>query len=143
MKPRSALAAALACGAAAVALVGMDLAFNVDVTLEVLAGSTWVPVSSTKGAGAPYPVGLACGQDFRVTAHNGMPWPSKVDITLLRNGVTPSQIGWTLAPGETRTTEVFHLNATASGGAKPPESIQVHVGRDFVAYGAPCPEALR
>ncbi|HUR64400.1 MAG TPA: hypothetical protein VM241_07960 [Candidatus Thermoplasmatota archaeon] len=148
MKTRSALAAAIACGAAAVALVGADLALNVDVTFEVLSGGAWVPVQSTKDMeGRPYAVrGPGCGQDFRLTAHNGMPWSSSLDITLLRDGANPWHLGWTLSAGETRSTEVFHLNATApapAGGAKSAESIQVQVGRDFSAYGTPCPEAVR
>ncbi|MEA3143062.1 MAG: hypothetical protein QOG31_386 [Thermoplasmata archaeon] len=146
MKTRSALVAAIACGAAAVALVGADLALNVDVTFEVLSGGAWVPVASTKDAGASYARLPACGQDFRLTAHNGMPWSSSLDITFLRDGVNPWHLSWTLSAGETRSTEVFHLNATApapAGGAKPAESIQVQVGQDFSAYGTPCPEAVR
>jgi hypothetical protein len=145
MKTRSALAAAIACGAAAVALVGADLALNVDVTFEVLSGGAWVPVASTKDAGASYARVPACGQDFRLTAHNGMPWSSSLDITVIQNGGAPWHLGWTLSAGETRSTEVFHLNATAPNGGipKPSESISVQVGRDFFAYGTPCPEAVR
>ncbi|HUR64016.1 MAG TPA: hypothetical protein VM241_06000 [Candidatus Thermoplasmatota archaeon] len=143
MKTRSALAAAIACGAAAVALVGIDLALNVDVTFEVLSGGAWVPVASTKGGDAySYARGPGCGQDFRLTAHNGMPWSSSLDITITRSGGAPWHLGWTLSAGETRSTEVFHLNATAPAGAgKAAESISVQVGHDFFAYGSPCPEA--
>jgi hypothetical protein len=143
MKTRSALLAAIACGAAAILLVGVDLTLNVDATLEVLSGGTWQEVASTKDSGT-YARGPVCGQDFRLTVHNGMPWSSKVAITLVHDGGNAAHQTWTLSAGETRSSEVYHLNGTLAPGGGPAKgfsSLQVQVGDDFFASANACPEA--
>jgi hypothetical protein len=143
MKPRSALFAAIACGAAAVLLVGVDLAFNVDVTFEALSDGSWLPVASTKMTGPNFARVPACGQDYRLTIHNGMPWSSTQSITFLPNGGPALHQTWTLSAGETRSSEVFHLNHTkADGSALGPGlyMMAVQVG-DFYASSYSCPEA--
>jgi hypothetical protein len=144
MKPNSALLASLSCGAAAVLLVGLDLAFNVDAALEVQSGGSWETLMSTKDSGS-YPVrGPACGKDFRLTIHNGMPWSSKVDITFQLSNGNPMHQTWTLSAGETRSSEGFHLNGTAQPSGVPSKgfsSLSVQVGTLFYGYASACPEA--
>ena len=142
MRPRSALVAAMVCGAAAVLIVGVDTALNVDATLEVRAADgSWQAVSSTRDSNGPYVRTPTCGTDYRLTLHNGFPWSSTSAVVIARSSAAPDHQTWTLSAGETRSSQVFHLNATAPSSTKPVDSLQVQVGTDFFASASPCPEA--
>jgi hypothetical protein len=145
MKTRSALLAAMACGAAAIVLVGLDLAFNVDATLEAKdADGNWATISTSSPGNYARPIG--CGNDFRLSVHNGMPWATKMTVAVQpfsAASARPMEEAWPLAAGETRTWE-FHLNGTATpaGGSGLPskgvDSVQVTVGRGILLYATVC-----
>lgn len=150
MKPHSALAAAVACGAAAVLLVGLDLAFNVGVRLDARASDgSWSLVESSAGGASDSPARpVPCGNQFRVTVHNGLPWSVTRTVTVQPGGPGEAATSqdWTLAPWQSRTWE-FHLNGTSSAptsptGAPPKgaDSVSVQVGTTIFLYAQVCPE---
>lgn len=122
MKTRTALVAAIACGAAAVLLVAADLAFNVDATLEVRgADGSWTTVGRLREpyAAAPTP----CGDQFRLHLHNGLPWGTTTQVTVLASGASPQaktllDEPWSLGAGASRDQE-FQVPASAFEAAGP------------------------
>ncbi|HUR62768.1 MAG TPA: hypothetical protein VM286_10470 [Candidatus Thermoplasmatota archaeon] len=146
MKPRAALLAAILCGAAAVALVAADLAFNVEATLEVRGSDgVWRTASSTETQrGYPSIAAPACGEHFRVTIHNGMPWSTSRHVTITASGMTASGVPdtvtileetWTLGARADRTHEfdvpgsVYDASSQPQGG-KPTAGVMVSLGAD-------------
>src|ERR1051326_7106744 len=142
MKTRSALWAAVACGAAAVALVGADLALNVDVRLEGRGtDGVWRTLSSTGGRPGPGPVvpATAGGNHFRLVAHNGLLWSTTLPITITASGqdgpVTLLQESWTLAPGAQRVYEFSAPNSTFASSAPPGGVPAKAIGNVQVSWG--------
>jgi hypothetical protein len=122
MHSRTALAAAVLCAAAAVALVAADLAWNVEATLERMEGADWVVVARAPDAHPERIFSPSCvGNQFRLTLHNGLPWGTTVEVSAHAAG-TPIE-GWTpyvadLGPGESVTRE-FTVPASALTGPAP------------------------
>jgi hypothetical protein len=146
MKPRWALAASIACGTAAVLLVGLDLAFNVDAHLDIKGrDGSWATVTKS-GPSSPYARTPACGNDFRLVVHNGLPWSTTQVVIIQPEGqqtIAPMTQTWTLRAGETRSWE-FHLNGTAnppptvSPVRKEASFVQATVGDAIYLSGSVC-----
>jgi hypothetical protein len=122
MKPRLALLAAILSGTLAVALVAADLAFNVDVTLESRIGTgPYRVVASTTPASRPDDLGAyQCGDAYRLTVHNGLPWTKTLHVMVwgFGAGVVAEQ-NWTLGVGEQRSFEFQAPNATFGTPSEP------------------------
>jgi len=121
MKPRSALLAAIACGALALLLVALDLAFNVEARLEAQqADGSWATVATTAyhdpRDSTIVQASGRCAQQFRLIVHNGMPWASRVRLQINGFGagiVLPPQT-WTLAAGGEQSFSFAQPNVTAT-----------------------------
>lgn len=124
MKPRSALVAAIACGAAAVLLVGADRAFSVNAILEVRAPDGSWKTAAELGA-EQHPTSMAfCGTHFRLTLDNSLPWAATTDVTIAASGPggerTLLDEPWRLGAGESRSHEFQVPNGTfESPGPRP------------------------
>jgi hypothetical protein len=159
MKPRSALLAAIACGAVAVALVAVDLAFNVDARLEVRgADGTW-RLSATTEAVKSYPTAAICGTHFRLTFHNGLLWSTSRHVTITVS--TSGSLGSTTLLDETwsvgaRSEKVHEFDVPNSTVETPNPndsrapfkisgSVQVSFGTGYAnqLYAPACMEAKR
>jgi hypothetical protein len=84
---RTALALAIASGAAAVTLVSLDLAWNLTAELETLEDGTWVRVASAGEEGFTdyrrddfFAVPGCATPQLRVTAHNDAPFARTLDV---------------------------------------------------------------
>lgn len=155
MKPRSALFAAILCGVAAVALVALDLAFNVDTKLEVRdANGAWRTVASTStDPQRAYPASVACGSHFRLTVHNGLLWGTSLHVTITASGnsgtTTLLDETWSVGAGADVLSEFNAPNSTfespnpAGAPTKSPGSIQVSFGPGYTnqLYATACKEA--
>lgn len=154
MKTRSALVAAIGCGAAAVVLVGADLAFNVDAVLEVRTeGGSWKTVSELgSGSERPYATPIAsCGSHFRLTLHNGLPWGTSTDVSITAFGLGDTRIlldqTWHLGAGESKSHEFQVPSETLEGPSRPGDapvkqsgSVEVMLDRDYARqlYASAC-----
>lgn len=161
MKPALALGASIACAAVAVALVGLDLAYNIEATLEYRAkDGSWVTMarSGSQEDRYAYPsfAGNCGGPNWRLTVHNGQPWSQTLDVEVSYNrpdGVqtAPYLESWSLPSSQSRTHE-FTIPAAAftansqTDPKSPPQSVSVNVrvGSDIYLGGcayAQAPEA--
>jgi len=143
MHRRALLVLAVASGALAVALVAVDVAFGLEVQLQVQAtDGSWQTVFDD--AGLARPVGPGCsGRDFRLVVRNGQPWGTSVPVYLAVSDANGTRVlvhdTWTLGGGETRM-QAFTVTASTTGapeGGKPAPmsvSIEGQVGKTSV-YG--------
>lgn len=155
MQPRVALIAAAVAAAAAVALVSLDLAYNVDAKLEVQGkDGAWTVIAKTSQTdpyARPYFAQSACGTHFRFTLHNGLLWSTTKHVSITANGQTSTSIleaDWHLAPGAERSQPFTLPNGTFEAPQqngvpmKVPGSIQATFGTagDEQLYASACRE---
>ncbi|HEX2066260.1 MAG TPA: hypothetical protein VHI93_05540 [Candidatus Thermoplasmatota archaeon] len=87
-----------------------------------------------------------CGNDLRLTVHNGLPWATTLTVhtTIVGSGTSVPRVeSWSLAAGESRSHE-FHIDGATSTPASPRgefHSLQVQVGSDIHLHASICPEA--
>lgn len=105
MQGRTALIAAIACGAVAVAIVALDLNFGLEAELQALDDGEWVSTSDGSLYREP---GFGCvGRDLRLHVDNNRFVAAEVDVhvsyyDLQGNTVTVLDDTWELAAGESR-----------------------------------------
>jgi hypothetical protein len=156
MKTRTALLAAIACGAAAVVLVGADVAFNVDALLEVRAADgSWKTAAELGGSPRAYPSVAFCGSHFRLTVTNHLLWATTTDVTITASGPGPQKLlldeAWHLGAGESKVHEfqvpsgTFDTQPARSDGVpvKGSGSVEVLLGHDYgrQLYAQACEES--
>lgn len=115
MKPGLALALAVASGAAAVALVSVDLVFTLSFHLDEKEDGSWAtlasfPYDESGFRGRPYYSFAECaGQDLRVRVDNNRPIPATVTVVVRHAGPTNNQMlyeeTWSLSAFQERTHE--------------------------------------
>lgn len=114
VKARMALWASIACAGVAVAIVGLDLAFNVEASLETrgAASAPWQVIGSAGTRGGPaYGFGIepcGLGPEVRLSVTNGQLLGGSFDVAVSYSRadgtfVQPLRQSWHLAHGETRT----------------------------------------
>lgn len=126
---------ALTSAGLAIALVAVDLAFELEARLDSRDGDGWRTVSSSGDdaygfRGAPFSPGCA-GREMRLEVNNDRLLSSSVDVHLSYNDargatVTLLQDTWRLARGETRIHE-FTIPSGAFTGAPDGSKGFVHV----------------
>lgn len=155
MQPRVALIAAAVAAAAAVTLVSLDLAYNVDAKLEVQGkNGAWTVIAKTSQDdpyARPYLAQSACGLHFRFTLHNGLLWSTTRHVSISANGQTSTSVleaDWHLVPGTERSHEFTLRNSTFEAPQqngvpmKIPGGIQAifGTGSDEQLYASACQE---
>lgn len=88
MEHRTALTVALACGGLAIALVAVDLAFNLTASVQADEDGEWVTITSTKQDQLErFPGEDGCVEDrFRVVVDNNRPVGATVDVLVEQTG---------------------------------------------------------
>lgn len=143
MRPVVALGASVTCAVLAIALVGLDLAFNVDYRLETRTKDgtwrTWTTSDQQTNYGR-FPSMAGCaGRDLRLVVHNGDLWAKDIQVSLDYYGfdgtsAQPVMGTWHLARGETRDVNItipasaFHSDGTAGKPVGAQVNVNVIVG---------------
>jgi len=157
-----ALGASIACAALAVALVGVDLAYNIEAKLEYRAkDGSWVTMDQSGSEddwyARPVAAGSCGGPEWRLVVHNGQPWSQTLDVQVTydrydNSAPSPFRESWNLPSGASRSHEftipaaTFTSSTGTDDGKTPPPSLWVtaQVGRDIHLSGcatAKVPEA--
>lgn len=91
MQPRTAAIAAVLAGGLAVAVVGLDLAFNLDVHLQEQREGQWSTVASNSDGQYAYEEGFpggCAGPHLRLVVDNGLPWSKTVRVVVTASNQT-------------------------------------------------------
>lgn len=146
MTPRTALLVALATGGLAVAVVAVDLAYALEVRLDVREGGGWRTVTRAVDGAPAYPdhprlVEQCVANDLRLVVHNDSPLPDEVRVNMdwtAHKGGIPTVSNrllletWSVAPFELRVRE-FRLPPEAFAGEPDRVDLLASVGRAFLS----------
>jgi hypothetical protein len=107
---RAALLLAVLSGGLAVLLVGLDVAFGVQVRVDAQDGSSWATVVSDGPAREPMPVGCAQGP-FRLHVDNHRPVGAEAEVRVRYQAPNGTMVDllrerWELAPFSSRSADI-------------------------------------
>lgn len=147
MKTAVALGLAVLCGAAAVALVALDMAFSLRAELQSKEGADFVTLarSDDRGGFRSSPGGLECAsREIRLVVDNQRLWSGTVDVTVTVDNYTgsPQRLldeSWSLGRGETRSASftvpaaIFSPQSSQPVAVKPMVQLTAQVGDLFLS----------